>query len=117
MIDDAKKTIKRTIFAVFFLFILGYGFFRSYDLVFGIKIKNVNIADGSTYATSIFEVSGNAKNAVNLTLNGRNVSINQAGDFNETIALLPGYNVVGIKAVDKFGYSDEKNYQLINNSE
>jgi hypothetical protein len=113
MIDDAKKTLKRVIFGIFFLFILGYGFFRSYDLIFGIEIKNVNIIDGGSVNESSINITGNAKNAVNLSLNGRDISINQAGEFSETIALLPGYNIITIEAIDKFGYVDEENYKLM----
>ena len=111
--NPLKKILKLSLLIGFFLFIIIYAFFRSHDLIFGVKIKNVNITDGTTATNNVLNVTGNAKNAVKLTLNGREISIDQAGNFNETIALLPGYNIVGIKAVDQFKYSDEKNYQLI----
>ena len=68
---------------------------------------------GLTFNTNILKMTGNAKNAIDLSLNGRAISIDQAGNFNETIALLLGYNIVDIRATDKFGHIDEKNYQLI----
>ena len=108
-----KKTLKNSLLGIFFLFIVVYAFFRSHDLIFGVKIKDVNLIDGTTFTASTINVTGNAKNAVKLMLNGREISIDQAGNFDETIALLAGYNVVDIKAVDKFEYTDEKNYQLI----
>lgn len=108
-----KKILQIGMLSVFFLFLAVYAFWGSHNLIFGIKIKNVNISDGSKTANSIINITGNAKNAINLTLNGREITINEAGDFNETIALLSGYNIVTIKAQDKFGYSDEKNYKLI----
>lgn len=108
-----KKSIKITLLSAFFLFILVYAFFRSHDLIFGVKIKNVNIVDGARVAENILHITGNAKNAINLTLNGREITIDQKGNFDETIALLSGYNKVNIRALDKFEYSDEKNYQLI----
>ena len=109
----SKKTFKTILLALFFLFIVVYAFFRSHDLVFGVKIKNVNLEDGATVEDSALHITGNAKNAINLTLNGREISIDQAGNFDETIALLSGYNVINIKAVDKFEYTDEKNYKLM----
>ncbi len=109
----SKKTFKTILLALFFLFIVVYAFFRSHDIVFGVKIKNINLEDGMTMENSSLRVTGNAKNAVNLTLNGREISIDQAGNFDETIALLTGYNVINIKAVDKFKYTDEKNYKLM----
>ena len=113
MNQDVKKILKIVTFFVFFLFIVIYAFFRSRDLILGVQIKNVNIVDGAKVTNSILRVTGNAKNAINLTLNGREISIDQEGNFNETIALLGGYNIINIKAKDKFGYSDEKNYKLI----
>lgn len=113
MNTDAKKILKITSLAIFFLFILVYAFFRSYDLINGVKIKNVTIVDGTTLKESELKVAGNAKNALNLTLNGREISVDLEGNFNETIALLPGYNIVTLRAVDKFGHTDEKDYKLI----
>jgi len=113
-----KNTLKITLLSIFFLFIVVYVFFRSHDLIFGVKIKKVQIDGtsfqaGETLEKDTLHITGNAKNAVNLELNGREISIDQTGNFNETIALLTGYNIINIKAVDKFEYTDEKNYQII----
>ncbi len=62
---------------------------------------------------NILKVTGNARNAVSLTLNNREISINKDGDFDETIVLLSGYNIIQIQARDKFGYVDEKNYKVM----
>ncbi len=113
MTKDAKKILRIGIFIAFFLFIIIYAFFRSYDLIFGVKIKNVNITDGAKIEQSTLNITGNAKNATMLTLNGREISIDKEGNFNETIALLSGYNIVEIVAEDKFGHTDAKNYKLI----
>lgn len=113
MQHNTKKILKISILSFFFLFIFIYAFFISHDLIFGVKIKNVNIVDGAKTTNPILQITGNAKNATKLSLNDRIISVDQDGDFNETIALLSGYNIITIKAQDKFGYSDEKNYKLI----
>lgn len=113
MNQDAKKIVKIVALFVLFVFIVIYTFFNAKDLIFGIKIKDVNIENGVGNEVNIVKITGNAKNAKKLTLNGREISIDQAGNFNETIALLVGYNIVTLKAEDKFGYEDEKDYQLI----
>jgi len=113
MKNDVKKTIKIVSLSALFLFIIIFAFFRSRDLVFGVKIKNINIVDGTKFTGSILPITGNAKNAVEITINGREISVDQSGNFNETIVLLSGYNVVDIKAKDKFGHSDEKIYKLM----
>lgn len=116
MQNDAKKIVRITSIAAFFLFIIGFGLYQSYDLIFGVKIKNVNLTDGATYTTPAIDVTGTAKNAKLLTLNGREISVDKDGNFKETIALLPGYNIVSIKATDKFKNVDEKDFRLIGES-
>jgi len=113
MNQDAKNILKVVGISVFFLIIIIYAFVRSQDLIFGVKIKNVNIVDGAKVTDSVLKVTGNAKNAIKLILDGREISVDENGNFNETIALLSGYNVVNIKAKDKFGDIDEKNYKLM----
>lgn len=113
MTKDVKKTLKITILSVFFLLIIGFAFINSIGLLFGVKIKNVNIVDGSKMTSNVLDVTGNTRNAKNVTLNGREISIDKAGNFNETIILHSGYNVITITAKDKFGNMDEKNYQLM----
>ncbi|MFA6520755.1 MAG: hypothetical protein WCT44_04100 [Candidatus Paceibacterota bacterium] len=105
-------------FSLFFILIIIYVIIGSKDLIFGVKIKNVNLdglpaQSGAKVTENTIKLTGNAKNAINLTLNGREISIDEQGNFNETIALLAGYNIINIKAEDKFGYVDEKNYKLM----
>ncbi|PIR68548.1 hypothetical protein COU49_00705 [Candidatus Nomurabacteria bacterium CG10_big_fil_rev_8_21_14_0_10_35_16] len=113
MNQDVKKIVKIVALVFLFIFIVTYTFFNAKDLIFGVKIKDVKIESEIENEPNIVKITGNAKNAKKLTLNGREISIDQAGNFNETIALLVGYNIVTIRAEDKFGYEDEKDYQLI----
>ena len=110
---DIKKIVEMSSLSVFFFLIIVYAFFCSRDLIFGVKIKNISIIDGSKATESIQKITGNVRNAVKLSLNGREISVDQKGNFDETVALLSGYNVINIKAKDKFGYSDEKNYKIM----
>ena len=113
MNTSAKKIVKVAGLSIFFILIIGYAFFVSRDILFGVKITNVNLGDGKVVTDNILKITGNAKNAIKLVFDGREISIDQQGNFSETIALLKGYNIINIKAEDKFGYTDEKNYKLI----
>jgi len=113
-----KKIIKIGGVAVFFILIFAYAFFTSRNLILGVKIKDVNmggqpVESGATIKEEVINLYGNAKNAVNLTLNGREISVDQGGNFKETVALSSGYNIINIRAQDKFGFVDEKNYKLM----
>lgn len=114
----SKKALQIAGLSTFFILIAVYAFWGSHYLISGVKIKNVNIDDlpaqtGMKIANSVTKITGNAMKAVSLSLNGREISIDDKGDFNETIALLSGYNVINITAKDKFGYNDEENYKII----
>jgi len=118
MNGDVKKILTVAAFSALFIFIVAYALFRSSDLIFGVKIKNVEIngsplVSGAKVTDEVLKVTGVAKNAVDLTLDGREISVDQSGNFDETVALLPGYNIISLKAVDKFGNTDEKDYQLM----
>ena len=117
MNQNAKKIVKIMGLSIFFILIIIYAFYVSKDLLLGVKINNVNLKDGTVVIGSIFEITGNARNAIRLTLDGREISVNKQGDFDETIALLPGYNIIEIKATGKFGNTDKKNYKLIYKAE
>lgn len=110
---SAKKILKIAALSVLFIFIASYAFFNARDLILGVKIKDVKLVQGADSDINILKITGNAKNAKILTLNGREISIDQQGNFEETIVLLLGYNILTLKAEDKFGYKDEKDYQLI----
>ena len=110
---DAKKILKIVALSLFLIFIVTFVFFRSKDLISGVKITDVNIVDGAKITDSVLKITGNARNAVELTLNDRVISIDQSGNFDETIILASGYNIVNIKAKDEFGNRDEKNYKLM----
>ena len=110
---QTKKLIKTISLSALFILIAIFVFFNSRELIFGVKIKNVSIVDNQKFTGSLLKVSGNAKNALFIALDGREVSVDQKGYFEETITLLPGYNIVNIMAKDKFGNIDEKNYKVI----
>lgn len=107
-----KKKLIRGLIITFSLFIVTYAFFKAEDLIFGVSIENVNIENQTSFETNKIEISGNARHATELILNGREISIDKEGNFKEDIAPLIGYNIVNIKAKDKFGHEDEKNYKL-----
>jgi hypothetical protein len=68
---------------------------------------------GKSDQSAVVEIQGNAKNAVYVSLNGREIFIDKDGAFTESIALLPGLGVVTIDAQDKFGKTAEKKFEVL----
>jgi hypothetical protein len=113
MNQDGKKILKISLIFVLSVSIIVFILFNSRDLIFGLRIKNINLTDNMKVPESVLKINGTAKNAAKLTLNGREISIDQKGIFDETVVLFSGYNVIEIRAEDKFGNHDEKNYKII----
>src|SRR3989338_1679389 len=118
MITGTKKILGISLFSLFALIIFIYAVFTARGILFGIKIKNVliNGQEAGTFSKiggQIIEISGRARNATHLYLNGLEISTDKERNWRESVALLPGLNIVNIKARDKFGNTDEKSYQLI----
>ena len=87
-----------------------FAYMKMSFLVRGVQIKaSIEHSDN----TSLAKVVGTAKNATHISLNGREIFIDKDGSFSEPIALIPGFSVVTIDAIDKFGKNKEKKFQLV----
>ena len=106
--------IKTIIVLVFVLFIAGYGFYQSKNLIYGPRIAlNENLSTPTVVNDDIITLSGTAKNIATITLDDRPISIDESGVFNEKVLLFPGLNVIKLFGKDKFGASTEKRIEVI----
>lgn len=81
------------------LFILG----RTAALRQGPEITLITPVAGEMVYKPLATVRGNTKRTTELTLNGQPIFIDEAGTFNEPLALNSGYNVLTLEAHDRFG--------------
>lgn len=88
--------------------IVVYAYFRGYSILYGTHITLVPIIETSHDDTSLITLSGSAKNATSLHVNGREVAVDKQGRFNDPVILLSGYNVTTVEARDKFGNTSKK---------
>ncbi len=108
----AKKIVSWGSFILFFGLILGYGIWRSRDLLFGITISTVGITDGMTSTNPVLDFSGTATHANGILVDGETVPLSQDGTWHDSLALMDGYNVVTIAATDKFGRTTARQYRV-----
>lgn len=108
----AKKLIRTVAIVLLFVVILGYALWRSQDLLFGIRLKVEGLSPDTTFTESVIELKGRAKRATEIRVNDRIVPVDQEGIWVDTLALLPGYNVLTVSAKDKFGRSVSRIYRL-----
>lgn len=101
----------------FVLLLLGaaiiYGLFRAYPLLTGPTITISNLEDGDSVASTTFQISGNAQRAKEITLQGRPITIDDKGNFNETLVATYPYTILVVVATDKYGAQETKVLRVI----
>ena len=108
----AKKILRTLGIILLFVVILGYGVSRSKDILFGVDLSLTGLTNGMHTTSSELSFSGEAKHVNALTVNGRIVPTAQDGSWRDTIALLPGYNVITITTTDKFKRTKKQTYRV-----
>ncbi len=102
------STLPLVLFVLLFVFIIIYSTNRASFLSGGVDLSIETITDGQVLYESALVVQGSAKRARHIALNGREIVINEAGRFSETILVTPGPNIILIQVEDKFGEFEEK---------
>lgn len=101
-----KKTLQSIIriglISGLFLFIIIYTRSRTAFLSQGVSLKIENIENGQIFTSRILTLEGIAKRAVMLTINNRELFIDEYGNFEDMFILQPGMNTIVIEAYDKF---------------
>ena len=113
MIPFRNKKITRWLFILFIILIFAYAFFEARNIVLGPQILITTPVGGTTVTSQLVEITGGTKNIKDITLEGRNIYIDEAGVFTEKLLLYPGYNSFTFKAKDKFNRHTKKTLELI----
>lgn len=107
---SVKFWVSSSIAFALFLVIGTLAYTNMQGIIRGVQISaEINNDEDSQ---SISKISGNAKNATYLTLNGREITLDKQGVFSEDLALPDGYSVVTIEAKDPFGKSAKKTMEV-----
>ncbi|MAZ41106.1 hypothetical protein CL654_03235 [bacterium] len=90
-----------------------YSYGRARDVIFGPEIAITYPEDGSVLMDDLLVLQGNIKNAAFITLNGRQIFVDEEGTFNEKLLLHYGYNIIEIEAEDRFNQKEKKRLQVV----
>ena len=116
MIMTRTRSIK--IFVRFFLiaglfgFIIFYSFFRSKSISEGVLLSVSGIENGQTFEEEVLRIDGRAERAKYISINGREILLDEESNFKEIIVLSPGYNIITIKALDRFKKEKNEVYEI-----
>lgn len=112
MRSNIKKVIKVAGLSLIACVIVFYVSYQARFLLEGPQVTVWDPQDGSTVSKSVLEIKGEAKNITRLSLDGRQIFVNEQGSFKERILLSEGFNSITISAKDKFGRETQKTIGL-----
>lgn len=102
-------------FAVVILIALlagGYIYFQSRNLIRGPILTLLGPTNGTTVLDSTVTIEGRAENIAYITLNDRQIFVDEEGVFQEKLIAGPGYTIMKLEARDKFGRTVEKTLEV-----
>jgi hypothetical protein len=108
-----QKIFIATVIVIIAAGLLYFIYLTSRAYVSGPSIVIIEPADYAAFSISTTTIVGIAKRAQDITLDGRSITIDNNGNFSETILLMPGYNIETIAAHDQFGHTTEKRLELV----
>jgi len=111
--QDGKTFIKIIIVTLVVAAIAGYSYFQARNLINGPEITIESPANGATLTDQRVTITGTAKNISYISLNDRQIFVDNDGVFREDLLLGEGYNIWKLEAKDKFGRVVSKNIELV----
>ena len=110
---NARDFIKIGVIVGVIIVIAGYSYYRVRNLISGPIIEIISPIDGSLVKNSLVEVVGITKNISKITLNGRPITVDQAGKFGEQLVVPEGYNIISVEGTDRFGKKKSKTIKIV----
>jgi len=110
---NAKFIAGLVIFILAALGIGAYTYLQSREFLRGPQITITSPQNGETFESALVVIEGTAHNATAISLNDGAIFADSKGNFKEKLLLLPGYNILTVKAEDRFGKRVEKTLELV----
>lgn len=102
-----------SLFILLLLAIGGYGLFQMRYLLEGPQIEITAPQNGAAVVESLVLIEGEARNISFISLNDAPIFVDETGQFKEHVLLSYGYNILTVKARDKFGHEVIKSLELM----
>lgn len=110
---NAKKVLIISVVSIAVLLLFVLVFFQSKEYLSGPTIVINSPQNGATLSTSLLHIEGVAKRVSFITLNDRQIYVDENGKISEELLLQEGYNIISLKATDRFNRKVEKRLELI----
>jgi hypothetical protein len=111
MLPHRDSRVTKIALAIFFILILGYGYYEARGLLFG-PVITVTSSVSIVYSPAI-TIRGKADRIASLSMNGKQITVTEDGVFEEPFVLAPGDNHIMLDAVDKYGRTRQKVFEIV----
>ncbi len=102
MIRNIVEHAKTYLAIILLIMVVVYIIFNSRILIAGPKIIVNTPSNGASFENKTIKIEGLAQNTSFISINDRPITIDEENQFSETLLLIPGYNIITIRAKDKF---------------
>lgn len=110
---EKNFTLKKAAIALSGFVVLAIVGYNMRDRILGTPLSITIAQNGSTVTTPFLPITGVAKHARELSINGRTITVDRSGVFDDEVLLSPGYNIIEVALKDQFGNEKLKTYQIV----
>src|SRR3989344_3005573 len=110
---EGRRLARFGIIAIVLFGIIGYSLFEARFLIEGPIVTVTGPKEGEVATSSLIEITGKAQNISDISLNDRKIFIDEEGHFSEQLLLSYGYNILTLKAKNRFGRETKKVLEVV----
>lgn len=111
MLPYRESKFAKIALIIFFVLVIGYGFFEGRGVILGPTIAVENRV--MNVDQPFIEIEGTANRIASLSMNGQTISVTENGVFSEPYLLASGYNRIVITAKDRYNKTAERVIEII----
>ena len=108
-----KKIIKILSILLITGVVFGYSFMEAEGIISGPQVIIHSPNNGTTVTKPLITIAGVTNNSIRITLNGREIFVDEDGNFTEQILLYPGNNRITTIVYDKFEKQKEETIEIV----
>lgn len=115
MLPYRDSRLTQVALGLFFVLLIGYGYFEARGLLFG---PSITVTSSVTEVHDPFVmIQGHADRISSISMNGKAIKVTETGEFSEPYVLSPGYNRIVLDARDKYGRSRSQTIEVVYTSQ
>jgi hypothetical protein len=111
MLPYHDSRLTKIILVIFFVLVLGYGYFEAQGFLRG---PSIQIASGTTVVhDQLVRIQGKAARISSLSMNGKQIQVTEDGSFDQPYLLSEGVNRIVLDAKDTYGRTTRQVIQIV----